>query len=208
MTILGAMVLAPDLGLAWADSEVFGDNDRSLGMVNKLAVNPFGFAFTMTGWSSVASRAASCVVDAPDFATALRRLPYVLRRTSEQVATGCRYPAAHAAQHASLIGFDQIARPIQAYRLTAAECFVPILDTHQVVPFPAHIGPPPASPCELVTLVERQLAKLREAVPHAVGGPVHVALIRRDGITLNRLCTLAETPPVPAEPVMEPAYVH
>ena len=117
MTILGAHVLAPDLAVCWADSESFTEVDnRSAGMRTKLSINAAGFAFVMTGWTAVASRASTCVMDAPDFTTALVKLPLILRRASEQVAIGSREPDTYGAQHAALIGFDRAGDGMIAYR--------------------------------------------------------------------------------------------
>lgn len=210
MTLFGAHVVARDLAVCWADSEIYDHRYRIVGRSNKLVANPAGFAFVMTGWSSVASRAGCVVANAPDLATALRRLPGVLRRASEQAASASYYPHLYAGQHAALIGFDPKCERMTAWRFLAAECFVAIEDDRQTVPMPAAGQVMPDGPHQVMAIAERQLARIRKGVPDAVGGPLHVAVIRPDGITCNRLCDLAETvqtSPV-SESLEEPTLVH
>ena len=202
MTILGAHVLAPDLAVAWIDSEVFAEMDnRSVGLRTKLAINPAGFVLVMAGWSSVASRAGSCAMDVLDFSTALERLPGVLRRASEQAAMASREPDVYCMQHAALIGFDRKAGAMVAYRMMGRTCFVAELDFEQSVPEPMPTGILPHGPFEVQTIACRQLERLRQFIPHARGGPLHVAVIRPDSITCNRQCDLGETAPVAPVPV-------
>ena len=201
MTILGAYVIAPDLAVCWADSESFTEVDnRSTGMRTKLSINAAGFAFVMTGWAAVASRASTCVMDAPDFVTALEKLPLILRRASEQIAIASREPDIYGAQHAALIGFDRAGGGMIAYRMTAQECFVPQLDHGQAVPRPAMQSGTllPTGLFEVRMIADRQMNRLREFIPHARGGPLHAAVIRPDNITVTRLCDLAETAAVVA----------
>ena len=208
MTVLGAHVLAPDLAVAWADSEVFDIADRRIGFCNKVAVNPAGFAFVLGGWSLASSAGGTCAMDAEDLATALDRLPRVLRRASERAAVGSRRPELHAYTHGALIGWDAVAGAMVAYRFTAAECFVPMLDDAQTVPsLRVSTGTRPDGPHGVRSIAARQMLRLREVVPLAIGGPLHVAVIRPDGVTCHRVCNLVDELPEPvlAERVKEPA---
>lgn len=190
MTIIGAHVLAPDLAVCWADSELYDHAGNGIGMVSKLVVNPAGFAFTMTGWDAVATKAAACVTRATSMRSALQALPLILRRSSEQAATNASNPGAYGGQWAALIGWDPEGPAMHAYRFTASECFVPMLDYQQSVPLP-RISLAPDGPSQVRMIAEQQLELMRDGGKAVLGGPLHVAVIRPSGISCSRICDLA-----------------
>ncbi|HEX3919177.1 MAG TPA: hypothetical protein VHW60_17710 [Caulobacteraceae bacterium] len=184
MTCLGFQILAPDRAVAWADSEVFVDDEPD-GDRCKLFVNPLArFVVVGSGRMAIFTDAVEAMTRYLTFDEAVSELPGALRRSARHYSDteiAARAPLDSAT--VAVVGSSQ-----QYGRIVGA-----VLHLHRdfepLTPQPSYLSPYVAGAGRLTTdrhgiisIASEQLVELRRFLPLASGGALVTAEVTREGV--------------------------
>jgi len=180
--VVGFAISGGGVGWAWADTEVYYDDQPLPGRVEKLAVSPGGLVGMSTGYLSLLRQFCVMVagLERADFSAAVARLPTELRRArsewrEELVSVDVEY---EPKTKFALIGADSAGR-IRGAVFTEAREFEPVEREAWSSPF---VDRPASNGAGVLALAQTQLAFVQAKAPRATGGRLTVAKIGPAGV--------------------------